>query len=125
MEQATIYRWYEAFEKGKSAEISRIYPSGSTNTLFSNNCNSRAHEPNFRQFARKRNNLLLFKFMLFIHHISVASSSSVKCFSLYRPNLINNLKFLFIQHHLQYYYRVAQKFGHSNLHDVGKCCKRM
>ncbi len=43
-----------------------IYLRSSTkNTLFSNSCNLRPHEPNFSQLALKTNNTLLFRFMLF------------------------------------------------------------
>ncbi len=63
-----------------------MYPKGSTNTLHSNSCNSRPCEPNFIQLAGKTNNALLFRFTLFSHHISVATSHNMKCLSLYWPS---------------------------------------
>ncbi len=55
-----------------------IYPRGSTNALYSDSCNSRPCEPNFTQLARRTNNTLLFWFMLFSPHISVAALQSTK-----------------------------------------------
>ncbi len=72
---------------------SQICPRGSTNTLYSNSCNSRPHEPNFTRLARKTNNSVLFPFTLFLHHISVAALRSAKCRSFHRPVLVNDFRY--------------------------------
>ncbi len=60
---------------------SQICTRGSTNTLYFNSCTSSPWEPNFTQLAQKKNNKLLFWFIPFSLHISVAASCSVKCLS--------------------------------------------
>ncbi len=63
-------------------------PKGSTKTHYSNSCNSRACKPNFTQLTQKTINTLVFRFILFSHHVSVAASRSAKCLSLHWPVLV-------------------------------------